>query len=286
MKTLSFDAMLEVLEKLDPWLESLGIQIRADRWHQAIETVKVTKERAEILKRGGTLEPQWSAAGALFDAWEIYDIIRAFGGITSAELKEKLARALSGPFYPSEEHPKNSAARNAMFELWLAADWKNRGLEVELGEPDIRLSLGEQTFQVECKRPFSEHSVRANVEGAKSKLVEVLESPDGSSHLGFVAISLSRAFTKGNLLCIAPDGRGRDELQASLLKMLQENSAAWRLGRLKNWHERIVAVMFHIALPWDEQGQRLTHLSASRFIWTTNSKAAWETLEGALSQSR
>jgi hypothetical protein len=33
-----------------------------------------------------------------------------------------------------------------MFELFLAADWKLNGLDVELGDPDIILHVGDHTF--------------------------------------------------------------------------------------------------------------------------------------------
>lgn len=79
-------------------------------------------------------------------------------------------RALCGPISPFDEQPKNSEARNTMFELSLAADWKNAGSEVELGEPDIKLRAPAALFQTECKRPFSENSVRKNIEDAASQL--------------------------------------------------------------------------------------------------------------------
>ena len=77
--------------------------------------------------------------------------MRAFAGDTSPTLKEKMRRALSGPIAPLSEQPKNSVARNAMFELSLAADWKNGGAAVQLGEPDILLRLTEALFPVKAR---------------------------------------------------------------------------------------------------------------------------------------
>src|SRR5207244_7006694 len=168
----------------------------------------------------------------LYDATEVVEIFRAFGTENSPALKEKVQRALSGPLAPLSEQPNNSTARNAMFELTLAANWKNGGAGVELGEPDILLYLTGLRFHVECKRPFYAHSVRANIKDAASQLGAEIEKPGRENDYGIVAISLSRIFTKGELVCFAPEGQGRRIVREAL-------------------HERIVAVVVHLGSPWD-----------------------------------
>jgi hypothetical protein len=74
---------------------------------------------------------------------------------TQSVLGPKLDRALSGTIDPAKETHKNSDGRNTMFELSLAAEWRRSGLNVEIGEPDIKLTVGNQVFLVECKRPFT-----------------------------------------------------------------------------------------------------------------------------------
>jgi hypothetical protein len=156
VKNSSFDDVLQVLGWLDGWLQRLGIPIRDDRWHQAVGTVQRVRERSEIIARGGSVVPPPSDnyVDGLFEALEIFEILTAFEGETSDALRTKVARAVSGPISPLAEQPKNSEARNTMFELSLAAGWKNKGLDVELGEPDIRVTVQSRAFRVECKRPF------------------------------------------------------------------------------------------------------------------------------------
>jgi len=43
-------------------------------------------------------------------------------------------------------------------------------------------------------------------------------------------------------------------------------------------HPRIVAVMFHVAAPWNIGGERLIHLSTSNFIETGNNAEGWKIL--------
>jgi len=52
MQPLRFDEILDSLDKLDPWLISLGIQPKTDRWHQAAKTIRAAKEQRERVERG------------------------------------------------------------------------------------------------------------------------------------------------------------------------------------------------------------------------------------------
>lgn len=219
MRVSGFDAVLESLNKLDPWLESLGIEPKSDRWHQALEMVKKAKEQRQIVERGGPRAQINNYMDGIFEALEIHDIVEAFHGDSSPALKAKLIRALCGPISPFDEQPKNSDARNTMFELSLAADWKNAGSEVEVGEPDIKLLALGALFHTECKRPFSEKKVRKNIEEAASQLGRELNKLGNEHDYGIVAISLSRVFTKGNLGCYAPPDMGKQIINEALAEI-------------------------------------------------------------------
>jgi hypothetical protein len=39
----------------------------------------------------------------------------------------------------------------------------------------------------------------------------------------------------------------------------------------RKFHPRIVAVMFHLAAPWDVNGERLVHISTTNCVETGNS---------------
>ncbi len=165
-----------------------------------------------------------------------------------------------------------------MFELSLAAVWGNAGSEVELGEPDIKLRAPATLFRTECKRPFLENSVRRNIEDAASQLGDELNQADSQDDYGMVAISLSRVFTKGNLACFAPAGTGKRLIGEALAELLDEHIEQWGLKRFREMHPRIVAVMFHLAAPWDVGGERLIQLSTSNFLETGNNASGWRSL--------
>ena len=177
MKVATFVDVLEFLKDLDPWLRSLGIGPKNDRWHEALKVAAEAQEQIERIRRGQNRQVIENYISGLFDATEIHEIFRAFGNMNSAALQEKVSRAISGPIAPLGEQPKNSTARNAMFELSIAADWKNGGAHVVLGEPDIELILAGTRFIVECKRPFYDRSVRSNIREAASQLGAELNKP-------------------------------------------------------------------------------------------------------------
>jgi hypothetical protein len=278
MQRVSFDAALEMIAGLDDWLKSLGIRPKKDRWHEAAQMLRRAREQRQQIERGGELVPIPNYLPALFEVMEMLEIVRAFSNDSSQVLRDKLERALGGTVSPLDEQPRNSEARNTMFELFLAACWKNGGATVELGEPDIRLAFGEMVFLVECKRPFSAASVKANIEGAARQLKSALEGQSGAYSFGMIAISLDRVFSPGNRLCCAPDGEGRRVIDETLIELIERHKRAWKWdpGRL---HQRIAAVMFHLAAPWDIGGERLIYLSTAKFVDTAKCKEGFRALQ-------
>ena len=279
MQPVKFDEVLESLDRLDSWLISLGIQPKTDRWHQAADTVRRAKQEKERVERGESRSTITNYIHGLFEAMEAHEIFRAFSGNHSQPLKEKVERALSGPIAPPDEQPKNSAGRNAMFELSLAADWKNHGVPVELGEPDILLHLAGNAFLVECKRPFYENSVRSNIEDGASQLSRELNKPQNSLSRGIVAISLSRVFTQNDLVCCASEDEGKQFIRKAFDAMIASHNQDWRVRKFLRFHPRIVAIMFHLAVPWDVNEERLVHTTMANFVQAGADVGGWLLLE-------
>jgi hypothetical protein len=131
------------------------------------------------------------------------------------------------------------------------------------------LSVGSLTFNVECKRPFRENSIHANIRTAKEQLEERLKA-DGKLY-GVIAVCVSRALLGTNIY-ISP----------TLLKSVNRNPALfhhllaqgsedpvrcmekWNVQTgnkllalmneyrrsVRNGHERIIGMRFHTAAPF------------------------------------
>lgn len=242
MPTLKYAALLSDLEKLDPWLHRLGLDPKNDRAHSAIEILR----EAESISKGEKAPPKSGEkfVFGLTEALEIHAIYMAFENEDPTLLKEKLARAFSGPHRPADETSANSDGRNVMFELSLAAEMRFRGLPIRIGEPDILLDIGPGFF-IECKRPFKESSIRSSIRGAADQLGENLKNTEGK--FGIIAVSASRLLNAGDKLFVAPsEDIGVERLGDLLETLARENQHSWQ--KIER-NPRICAVLFHVSTP-------------------------------------
>ena len=137
MSLTKYSEIITALTQLDPWLRGLGINPCFDRVHHALETVKKAQEGTRQFIATGksphVQDPSELTFG-ITEALEFYDVFNAFRTEPERILAPMLDRALSGPFHPANETCQNSDGRNIMFELALGAEWRQRGLDVAIGE--------------------------------------------------------------------------------------------------------------------------------------------------------
>ena len=149
------NSLLGDLAMLDSWLASMGVPARSsDRIHRLMRVLAELNPQsigaAVKVTRGERRLYMYALA-------ELVDFHQIFTWLNKEDpnvLGPKLIRALSGSIDPLEESVSNSVGRNTMLKLSLASEWRRAGLEAEIGEPDLKLILGQQEFLVECKRPF------------------------------------------------------------------------------------------------------------------------------------
>jgi hypothetical protein len=220
------------------------------------------------------MDEPWYAR-TLFDAEhdviEFLDIFDAFESEPHELIAPKIERASSGVLSPVDERSEKADARNIQFELSLAAEWRLNGLDVKIGEPDFTLFVGTTKFIVECKRPYSEGSVRSNVKSANRQLGPQLDKD--ANAFGAIAISVSRIVVPPDALFISesllpsvqrdPERHLRALLRESreraytseditlmwTPRLGQEMDALAKRTRWRNFdcHERVVGIFFHAA---------------------------------------
>ncbi len=105
MKIASFDEVLKSLNRLDPWLRSLGMEPKSDRWHPAIQRVEKAKKQRESVERGGRRAPINNYMDGIFEALEIHEIVEAFSGDSSPTPSR---RSLCAPCVAPSRHSMNS----------------------------------------------------------------------------------------------------------------------------------------------------------------------------------
>ena len=246
--TVSHKSLVGSFANLDDWLTSKGIAPRNnDRIHQLLEIVRAYNPRVLGPSLQMTKEERRQYMFALAELLEFNQIAFWLRDEDPSVLKSKLDRALSGGVDPAEETRKNSDGRNTMFELSLAAEWRRAGLNVEIGEPDIKLMVGNQIFLVECKRPFTWPGVVSCLRHAKHQLRENGISLVPGEPKGVIAISLNRVIGEGRLLFSADSLAAKTQVGDLINTELESNR--WRWFDSIHFDKSMAAVAFHLNLP-------------------------------------
>jgi hypothetical protein len=245
------------------WLSDLGIPSKhGDRVNVAFETAQRLDRFVSKYKTTGQMPDENPPdAQALVEALEFCDIYRAFNDAqVENALIQKLSIISSGPAELLSENLRNSSARNVMFELAIAAEWKRKGLNVSVGDPDLRLDLEDAAFLVECKRPFRDHSARANIKDA-AKQISAYFTKEEPREFGIIAISLSRILNPGNIASFAPLELRRQAVDEEIVR-LRRLHPEWR--RVE-FHPRTAALLFNARMPWLGKG-KVDYVSVSQFM--------------------
>jgi hypothetical protein len=246
--SLSHISLVESFDKLDDWLSSKEVHTRGtDRIHQLLEIVRAYNPRVLGQVVQMTREEQRRYMFALAELLEFHQIAVWLRDESPAILGPKLDRALSGSVDPAEETLKNNDGRNAMFELSLAAEWRREGLNVEIGEPDIKLTVGSQLFLVECKRPFTWPGFVSCLRHAKRQLRENGASPATGAPKGVIAVSLNRVISAGQQILLAESLADKTKVGEIIDRELEANRRRWY--DTVQFNESIAAVACHLTMP-------------------------------------
>lgn len=164
-----------------------------------------------------------------FYVLEICNIVNAIENSNQDEkiIKEKLTDLSKGTYLLSEESSNNTKARDTTFELSLFSFLHAKKLDVKLDDPnpDLQLSSGNFTYNIECKRPYSIKSLEKHIR----KAIKQLKKTNTGNSVPTVALSLEQVLLgndSGNDLILD----SRDEksalsfLDATLYSFFQVNT--------------------------------------------------------------
>jgi hypothetical protein len=277
----SLESLLGSFDELDAWLVSMGVPARStDRFHQLIELFR----RLQPSQTGGTLpmtpQQQRLYMFALAEVMEFQQIFTWLRNDDPAVLGPKLIRALSGAADSADESPRNSDARNTIFELSLATEWRRAGLPVAIGDPDIRLTVGSQQLLVECKRPFGWAGTERCIKDATRQLRQNGSRQAPGAPKGIAAISLSRIIgaNRGSFSArtMADKARLGEVMDCELIA----HKHLWRGVR---FDESIAGVLFHLSLPADVGGgEHFALLSFTNIYQASNNADALRLLNDVM----
>jgi hypothetical protein len=145
----------------------------------------------------------------------------------------------------AEERPQSSDARNKVFELVIAAQFRAAGLRPKFVEPaDAIITIDGIKCFVECKRIQTENGLEAAVQKASSQIKQRLNQETSTKPRRLIAIDISKAInTDGTLYFTALSSEHLTEvIEVNLAEFLKRNRAKLRKGI----HSRISAVLVYL----------------------------------------
>jgi hypothetical protein len=186
----------------------LGIGIEQNRvagYRKTFATI------AEHIQNGTVSELEKSIdfprrADNFHDASELVLTHQQLSGYDSSAFKRTLAKAVNGPTSLAAERPQSGDARNRVFELVMAAQFRAAGIPVKFVDPaDAIITVDNIKCFVECKRVQTENALGDRVHQASSQIEKRLNQEASAKPRGLIAIDISKTVnTDGTLYFSAP----------------------------------------------------------------------------------
>jgi hypothetical protein len=278
----SHNSLLGDLAGLDAWLGKMGVPARSsDRIHQLIKLLNEIKPPGFRSAMRITREQQRQYMYALAELVEFHQIFLALREEDPKVLGPKLIHCLSGSLDPADETVRNNVARNTIFELALASEWRTAGVNVQIGDPDLRLIVGAQEFLVECKRPFDWNGIVRSLKDAKRQTSKSGAREETGTPKGVIAISLTKIVARGERIFLADSMADK----AKLGEIIQEELAAnrWRWWNDVHFDSSVAGVLFHLSMPADVgNGEHFGLLKFSNIYPATPDERALAVLNQAM----
>lgn len=207
-----------------------------------------------------------SVMRAAIDLNEYVDILNELDH-DMEEWREKLEISLGGQPLPGKE--KKTTARDAQFELFLAASLRRAGYRVHpfpvvdptKGCPDLLARRGPFEFAIEAKRVGSRESLDKRIKEAFGQLV-------GGGRCGYIAIEASRLLNKSdNIVSYRGFYAETSPLFNSLCEL--EASCDKTISALQP-REQLLGIIWRASLGSSDSAARVPQIASSFYVSCTN----------------
>ena len=255
------------------WLLSVGIDYyksRIGKYLRDYERLNDALQNGsvkELIGRGGFPE----LVNSLFEADELIVIYEGLHSISTAHLIQRLRDFVKGTEFSSKELPSSSSnrGRDVSLELFTASLFARAGYQIDFStNADLIAHDDHNTYIVECKRPQSDHSVRANIRGAVRQLTARIPSSEDEIPLhGIIVISTSKIVNPEAKLLVTSTEEGID---TDLTRVSDEFILKHQQHWLRIDNKRIIGVIMLLQLPAVIENRRVLttcNLLSANNIW-------------------
>lgn len=252
VEIVTYRDLLAALNEIDAWLCSRGLTQQTDRIRRNRRDIALLADAFDegrldqFINDAGDdrrRELMWAQAESL----EFADSIKALRQRGCDIPIPVLAKALAGPMDLLSESEKSNIGRNTMFEIAVAGRLARAGLQPILGEePDVHVEFNKRKICVQCKRVFSAGAISGRLKEAASQLRRDLTKSSSPRDCGIVAISVSRAFNKGDKFLRAYDEADlREKLRDEIDRLIRSEVKNYRVVK----EPKIAGVLYHLSTP-------------------------------------
>lgn len=189
----SFAELFDQLTQAKKWLSLIGIPTEGNRFGSILANVDLVQQHWDKptlnhVLRDYQMHNLWIS---LLDAGSFVIIHQQFARLKSAHLpRQRLKEVVAGPLMPHDEGKDGATiqARNALFELELAARLQARGLQITSFD-DIEFEFDGINVNVQCKRLHSYAQLQYNLDKACSQIADRIGN---TRKRGLVAIGIDK----------------------------------------------------------------------------------------------
>ncbi len=228
---INYNEILDKLNDTKNWLQRIRLDVSNSRFSEILQYMEIInehhqKKEVETLIRNYDNEILWYAT---LESIAFLEIHKAFSILKDHQIPRfKLMEILQGPFLPRHEDPKkqNIHARNTLFELQIAAKFKNAGIDI-IGFDDVDFIFKGYKFNAQCKRIHSTKMIGKNIKKAIDQVSKKIDENENTK--GIICLSIDKLTEKDDkLLKVKNVDYIKPEMTRITSRFIERHNQYWR----------------------------------------------------------
>jgi hypothetical protein len=256
----SLESHLNDLDQALEWLKSFRIQPSQTRfraYRTMVSTVLSHRRQGTTDQLPGRVPPE-NYQMALIQSADLVEVWKYLRRRRGDRFRQKLRSSVTGAANPIDESPLGANARDTLFELSVAAFFRDKKTAVLIGtNKDVILRFGRHTLFAECKRPRGVSGIPRAIEDSTKQLIKYFAAAKHYSSdtlWGFIAVDASLLVNPDHLVLKTPgvDSVGQ-KMDSELTAFMHEHRDSLEFQR----DSRILGILIFLKrLAFDIRGVR------------------------------
>lgn len=243
----SYEQLHRDVEAMCLWLESLHIGIDKNRVAEYRKTFAKIAEYQGHWDELGTSIGFRKLSDNYHDCSELILISQQLRSYDSPAFMNTLRQAVNGPTTLEAERAQTSDARNKIFELVMAAQFRGAGFPPKFVEPaDALVNVYNVRCFLECKRIQNEARLEERVREASSQIEDRLHKQLSRKPKGLIAVDISKAQNDGTLYLNAASSDDLSRQVDTILDAVVDRNKRKLVSRLS---PRVLGILFYLRTP-------------------------------------